>query len=241
MTILNDKEIRQRCLVPTHGTRHGESSSYYTKIGDLFYSLATGKGYNYPDPESVGIYPIDGRIPDRYARRMITPFQEKLSEIGKISYGLSSFGYDATLGPKLKIAKQKNVEGIIFDPKNVDADVFEDFEGESFIIPPHGFALGYTNEVFDIPDDVLSICMAKSTYARGALIVGVTPLEPGWRGQVTLEFSNTLDVPIILYANEGVVQFLFFQGNDRPDVTYNERGGKYMDQEGIVLSRILQA
>ena len=57
--------------------------------------------------------------------------------------------------------------------------------------------------------------MGKSTYARCGIIVNVTPLEPGWEGHVTLEFSNTTPLPAKIYANEGVAQFVFIRGNEK--------------------------
>lgn len=169
---------------------------------------------------------------------MITPFSEKLSEEGKISHGLSSYGYDATLAPVYKILNTSKAS--IIDPKINSDNCFEDHKGDYCIIPPHGFLLGHTNEVFNLPPDVLSICIGKSTYARVGLIVNVTPLEPGWRGQVTIEISNTTDLPAKVYGNEGICQFIFLRSARQCRTPYNERGGKYMDQEGIVLSKILQ-
>ena len=58
---------------------------------------------------------------------------------------------------------------------------------------------------------MLVICLGKSTYARCGIIVNVTPLEPGWEGHVTLEFSNTTPLPAKIYANEGVAQFVFLK------------------------------
>ena len=69
-----------------------------------------------------------------------------------------------------------------------------------------------TVEYFKIPKDILVICLGKSTYARCGIIVNVTPLEPGWEGHVTLEFSNTTPLPAKIYANEGVAQFIFLKG-----------------------------
>lgn len=168
---------------------------------------------------------------------MIQPFSEALSEKGKISHGLSSCGYDATCASSFKIFT--NVNSVILDPKALDETSFVDFEGDVCIIPPNGFVLTHTNEVFDMPEDIMSVCLAKSTYARIGLVVGVTPLEPGWRGQVTIEISNTTNLPAKIYANEGICQFLFFRTMNKPRVPYNKRGGKYMGQEGIVLPRIL--
>ena len=91
---------------------------------------------------------------------------------------------------------------------------------------------------FKIPNDVLVICLGKSTYARCGIIVNVTPLEPGWEGYVTLEFSNTTPLPAKIYANEGVAQFIFLKGNEKPEVTYADRNGKYMGQTGVTLPKV---
>ena len=111
-------------------------------------------------------------------------------------------------------------------------------KGKECIIPPNSFALASTMEYFKIPDNVLVICLGKSTYARCGIIVNVTPLEPGWEGHVTLEFSNTTPLPAKIYANEGVAQFIFIKGNEKPSVTYDKRKGKYMKQKGVTLPKI---
>lgn len=169
---------------------------------------------------------------------MISPFSEKLTEKGKISYGLSSYGYDATCARSFKIFT--NVNSIILDPKALDERSFIDYEGDVCIIPPNGFVLTHTKEYFCIPEDVLSICLAKSTYARIGLVVGVTPLEPGWEGSVTIEISNTTNLPAKIYADEGICQFLFLKGASTCQTPYNKRGGKYMHQQGVVLPKILK-
>ena len=88
-----------------------------------------------------------------------------------------------------------------------------------------------------IPEDVLTVCLGKSTYARCGIIVNVTPLEPEWEGHVTLEFSNTTTLPAKIYANEGVAQMLFFQSDERCQVSYKDRGGKYQGQTGVTLPK----
>jgi dCTP deaminase len=93
-------------------------------------------------------------------------------------------------------------------------------------------------EYFRIPEDILSICVGKSTYARCGIIVNVTPFEPGWEGQVTLEISNTTPLPAKIYAGEGIAQVLFFQGNEPCETSYALRRGKYQGQRSIVLPRV---
>jgi dCTP deaminase len=151
--------------------------------------------------------------------------QEKI-----VSYGLSSYGYDVRCADEFKIFT--NINSTVIDPKNFDEKSFVDFKGDVCIIPPNSFALARTVERFKIPRDVLTVCLGKSTYARCGIIVNVTPFEPEWEGYVTLEFSNTTPLPAKIYANEGVAQVLFLQSDEDCDVSYKDRGGKYMNQEG---------
>ena len=167
---------------------------------------------------------------------MISPFQDKQIRENKISYGLSSFGYDARVSNEFKIFTNVNSE--IVDPKNFKPNSFVTKKASECIIPPNSFALASTMEYFKIPKDVLVICLGKSTYARCGIIVNVTPLEPGWEGYVTLEFSNTTPLPAKIYANEGVAQFVFIKGNETPEVTYADRNGKYMKQSGVTLPKV---
>ena len=167
---------------------------------------------------------------------MIEPFVEAQKRDGCISYGLSSYGYDARVAPEFKIFT--NVHSTVVDPKNFDPQSFVDMQTECCIIPPNSFALARTVEYFRVPEDVLVICLGKSTYARCGIIVNVTPLEPGWEGHVTLEFSNTTPLPAKIYANEGACQFLFLQGNEPCETSYADRAGKYMGQRGVTLPKL---
>ena len=181
-------------------------------------------------------------LSDRWIRRMareqgmIEPFVDAQKREGIISYGLSSYGYDARVAPEFRIFT--NVDNALVDPKHFSAQSFVERNGPSCIIPPNSFALGCTVERFRIPRNVLVICLGKSTYARCGLIVNVTPLEPEWAGQVTLEISNTTPLPARVYANEGICQFLFFRGSSPPEVSYADRKGKYQGQSGITLARL---
>ena len=167
---------------------------------------------------------------------MISPFESKQIREDKISYGLSSFGYDARVADDFKIFTNVNSE--VVDPKNFKPSSFVTKKISECIIPPNSFVLARTIEYFKIPKDVLVICLGKSTYARCGIIVNVTPLEPGWEGHVTLEFSNTTPLPAKVYANEGVAQFIFLKGNEKPEVTYSDRNGKYMNQTGVTLPKV---
>jgi dCTP deaminase len=167
---------------------------------------------------------------------MIKPFISEQKRNNTISYGLSSYGYDARVSNEFKIFT--DVDTALVDPKNFSKNSFVSRTVDECIIPPNSFVLASTVEYFKIPEDVLVICLGKSTYARCGIIVNVTPLEPGWEGHVTLEFSNTTPLPAKIYAHEGAAQLIFLKGNEKPSVTYEQRNGKYMKQVGVTLPKI---
>ena len=167
---------------------------------------------------------------------MITPFVENQQRGDNISFGLSSYGYDARVSNEFKIFT--NIHSTVVDPKNFSQESFVTKKEDVCIIPPNSFVLASTVEYFKIPRDVLVICLGKSTYARCGIIVNVTPLEPEWEGHVTLEFSNTTPLPAKIYANEGACQFIFLKGDQPPEVSYADRKGKYMKQQGVTLPKV---
>jgi len=178
----------------------------------------------------------DTWIIEQAQKGMISPFceqQVKHDANGEktISHGVSSYGYDVRCAREFKIFT--NVHSAVVDPKRFNSQSFIDVETDVCIIPPNSFALARTVEYFKIPRNVLTICLGKSTYARCGIIVNVTPLEPEWEGHVTLEFSNTTNLPAYIYANEGVAQMIFLKAEQDCAVSYRDRGGKYQGQRGI--------
>ena len=169
-------------------------------------------------------------------KQMIKPFEKNQIRKEGISYGVSSYGYDARVSNHFKIFT--NVNSAVVDPKKFSNQSFVDRKTDVCVIPPNSFALASTVEYFKIPRNIMVICLGKSTYARCGIIVNVTPLEPEWEGHVTLEFSNTTPLPAKIYANEGVAQFIFLKGNEVPEVTYADRKGKYMGQKGVTLPKV---
>ncbi len=177
----------------------------------------------------------DRWIREQARKGMIEPFTDGLEREGVISYGLSSFGYDLRAAPEWRIFV--NAFNTVVDPKNFNTDSLVEVKGDTCIIPPNSFALTRSLEYLRIPDDVMVVALGKSSYARCGLVANVTPLEPGWEGHVTLELSNTTPLPAKVYANEGIVQLLFFRG-ERPETTYADRKGKYQGQRGVTLPRL---
>jgi len=168
--------------------------------------------------------------------KMIEPFCPSLVSNGKISYGLSSYGYDVRIDNKFKIFT--NINSTIVDPKNFDSRSFVDLTSNVCIIPPNSFALGKSVEYFRIPRNVIVLCIGKSTYARCGIIVNVTPLEPCWEGYITLEISNTTPLPAKIYAHEGISQLVFFETDEICQISYADRKGKYNKQEDLTLPRV---
>jgi dCTP deaminase len=175
----------------------------------------------------------------------IEPFEQNIKRPGQVSYGVSSYGYDVRVGTLFKIFTNVSRTGgqTIVDPKKFTDDSFVTVDTaetgrDHVIIPPNSFALAETVEVFRIPRDILAICVGKSTYARCGIIVNVTPLEPEWRGKVTIEISNTTPLPAKIYANEGIAQMIFLKGDRVCAVSYADKKGKYQDQSGLVLPKV---
>jgi len=183
-----------------------------------------------------------GLKPDHWIRKMalehgmIEPFVDRQVREGVISYGVSSYGYDIRVADEFKIFT--NVFSATVDPKNFDTRSMVDFKSDICVIPPNSFALARTVEYFRIPRGVLTVCLGKSTYARCGIIVNVTPFEPEWEGYVTLEISNTTPLPARIYANEGIAQVLFFEGDEVCEVSYADKKGKYQKQNSILLPRL---
>ncbi|MBU6228120.1 MAG: dCTP deaminase [Cyanobacteria bacterium REEB459] len=195
----------------------------------------------------------DAWINTMAAQGMIQPFQPTLirrvdlPEDGVdrpvISYGLSSYGYDIRLSAA-EFRIFRHIPGTVVDPKNFSPDNLEpthlktDNSGNYFILPAHSYGLGVALEKLTVPDNISVICIGKSTYARCGIIANLTPAEAGWRGHLTLEFSNSSSADCRIYANEGVVQLIFFEG-DPCQVSYETRQGKYQDQdERVTLPKV---
>ena len=168
---------------------------------------------------------------------MITPFCEEQVGKGVVSYGLSSYGYDIRVSNEFKIFT--NLNSTVVDPKHFDDANVVDFEGDVCIVPPNSFALARTIEYFKIPRDVLAICLGKSTYARCGIIVNVTPFEPEFEGHITIEISNTTPLPAKIYANEGIAQVLFLQGDEDCETSKKNKKRNFSLSFSLLLPRCL--
>lgn len=185
------------------------------------------------------------------AHGMIKPFHnESVSRLEDgtpiTSCGLSSYGYDLSLGPtyrRMKTTQELWEEGwnlngrfqkqLVMDPCNFNPAFYTEvlqIPDEGLILMPGDFILSVSNEYISMPSNVSAICMQKSTCARTQLRVEVTPLEAGWSGFVTYEICNPTPHPVLLRKGMGITQALFFVGDQPCSTTYEDRGGKYQNQ-----------
>lgn len=188
----------------------------------------------------------DRWILQQSAQGMIDPFEPTLirhTDTPVISYGLSSYGYDIRLSPN-DFRVFRHIPGTVINPKNFNPANLEptqlqsDDYGNYFVLPAHSYGLGVALEYLKIPDNISVLCIGKSTYARCGIIANLTPAESGWYGHLTLEFSNSSSADCRIYANEGVVQLLFFEG-EPCDISYDTRRGKYQGQgETVTLAKV---
>ena len=182
-------------------------------------------------------------LPDHHIRtlaqehHMIDPFVDGQVRDEVVSYGLSSFGYDMRVAGEFRVFTP-NIYNSVVDPKRIDERALVEYDVQDHIlIPPNSYVLWRSIEYFCMPDDVLGLVLGKSTYARSGIIVNVTPLEPGWEGHVTIEIGNGTPLPAKVYAEEGIAQVVFLRG-ETPEISYDEKEGKYQRQEGITLPRL---
>ncbi|MBE0438269.1 MAG: dCTP deaminase [Gammaproteobacteria bacterium] len=224
--LLTDKNIRQLC----NGVDNRTSIDFIKIIVDngvFLRKISAG--------EKPMIEPFIGEL-----TKVIT---KEGSDTPVISYGLSSMGYDVRLGDEVEIFTNANAK--IIDPMKHDNDCLMkakiniDENGlRYFILPANSYALGHTLETFNIPRDILVTVLGKSTYARAAVGINTTPIEPGFEGQVVIEMTNGCSSPVKIYLDGGIAQFIFQVGLDECEVSYADRQGKYQGQQGITHSKV---
>lgn len=244
MPVMSDRWIRWRSNIQVPGLYRRSTGEFVEyKPNEPLMTLA--------DEEHAGLIRQMVRHPESC---MIEPFKDrqvrKVGDIKQISSGVSSYGYDVTLSDKgLKLFTNANAcngkTPMVINPKAINQELFvvptiqysEEY-GAYVLIPPNSYLLGHTVEYFRIPRDILVICLGKSTYARGAVSVNVTPIEPEFKGNVVIEISNLTCLPVMIFVNEGIAQFCFLQGNESCDTSYADRDGKYQGQEGTTDARV---
>jgi dCTP deaminase len=105
---------------------------------------------------------------------------------------------------------------------------------EPFILHPGEFVLGQTLEWVELPDDLVARLEGKSSLGRLGLLIHSTAgyVDPGWKGNLTLELSNVSNLPIALYRGMKIGQISFFRMTSAVERPYgsHELGSKYQGQ-----------
>ena len=135
-------------------------------------------------------------------------------------------------GPKVEM--QKAMDSVMSD-EIIIAD------GEAFFLHPGELALAVTYESVTLPDNIVGWLDGRSSLARLGLMVHVTAhrIDPGWSGQIVLEFYNSGKLPLALRPKMKIAA-LNFETMSTPALRpYNKRvDAKYKDQKGAVASKI---
>ncbi len=133
----------------------------------------------------------------------------------------------------------------LIDPKTPQADLTTEVEASQegpFILHPGEFVLGTTLETIHLGDDVVARLEGKSSLGRLGLLIHSTAgfIDPGFRGQVTLELSNVANLPIAIYPEMKIGQISFYQMTTPADHPYGSAslGSKYQGQSGPTASRM---
>ena len=107
-------------------------------------------------------------------------------------------------------------------------------DDEPFILHPGEFVLGQTHEWVELPNDLVARLEGKSSLGRLGLLIHSTAgyVDPGWKGNLTLELSNVANLPIALYFGMRIGQISFFKMSSPVDRPYGspELGSKYQGQ-----------
>lgn len=260
MTILSDVSIKQLCIIPDEYfdelrfnqaimDQNGKGWPLTPHAMDtMIHQLRRQHSRAWTDEERANwpamITPFHPELVRRVESRDVRGGDLVVDERKIISKGLTSYGYDVSLSNK-EVKLFTNINSTEIDPKRlddrclVDATIRTDVDGAEYVVlPPNSYLLGHTVEYFRMPRDIIAVCLGKSTYARAGVLVNVTPIEPGFEGNVVIEVGNSTGLPVRIYLNEGISQFLFFRG-DRPcEISYGDRGGKYQGQTGVTLPRV---
>lgn len=163
----------------------------------------------------------------------IDPFEDAMVQPASV---------DLRLGDSFGVCRAHRIERV--DLGDPPADFTEQVtvpSGEPFVIHPGEFCLGTTAEVIRLPADILARVEGKSSIGRLGLTVHVTAgfIDPGFEGEITLEFCNLTRVPLLLRPGKAICQ-VSFETMDRPaDRPYGhpDLGSHYQGQRGATASR----
>ena len=166
-------------------------------------------------------------------RIIIDPFEESAVQPASV---------DLRLGSKFRVFRSHRLQVIdVKQPMEELTELVQVDEMTPFVLHPGEFALGVTFESVTLPDDVVGRLDGKSSLGRLGLVVHSTAgfVDPGWKGNLTLELSNLSNLPINLYAHMKVSQVSFMRLTTPAEIPYGSSkiGSKYQGQDEPTPSR----
>jgi dCTP deaminase len=169
-------------------------------------------------------------------RILIDPYDEAMVQPSSV---------DLRCAPLFRVFE--NHRYALIDPKAPQGDLtsaVEATEDHPFILHPGEFVLGSTREVIGLADDVVARLEGKSSLGRIGLLIHSTAgfIDPGFKGQVTLELSNVANLPIAIYPGMKIGQISFYELTTSAENPYGSpgAGSKYQGQSGPTPSRVHQ-
>ena len=170
-----------------------------------------------------------------YQDELISPFNKQ---------HLQPASYDVTLDQYL-VTFESTDDGSYIDGSTREyVDVrtrSHKIKEKEFLLQPGDFILGSTIEKVQIPDNIAARFEGKSSLGRIGLSTHVTAgfIDPGFRGNITLEIHNVNRVPIKLCYGMRIGQLCFFKLGSVSERSYGslELGSHYQDQTGVTEAR----
>lgn len=183
-------------------------------------------------------------LSDRDIRARLAQGDLKIEPLGDEVLQLQPASVDVRLGPEFIVYESGQIS--VIDPRvpetlSVAAKRIRVADGDAFTLHPGDFALGSTMETVSLPDDLVALVDGRSSIGRLAVVVHATAglIDPGFRGQITLELSNIGRIPVRLYPGMRVAQIVMHQLTSPAERPYGAaRGSSYNDQAGPQLSRL---
>jgi dCTP deaminase len=102
------------------------------------------------------------------------------------------------------------------------------------VLKPKKYELLATLETVELGLGVVAFLHIRSSLAREGVIGSFAVVDPGFRGQLTLNLYNVSDKEVIVKEGERIVQIVFHRLGNMAKIGYN---GSYQNSKGIVSSK----
>jgi dCTP deaminase len=152
---------------------------------------------------------------------------------------------DLRLSNSFKRYRSDDATSCLIDSNDgVSENLHEEIESDSIVVRPGDFVLGSTVEKIFMPDYLYSEVKGRSSYGRLGIEVHKTAgvIDPGFRGEITLEITNSMPYPVKLHSGNRVCQLALHRMNTVASPAYGEDGekkdNKYQWQIGVTKTRV---